>query len=117
MSVLWAQKAASVQKVLNGLSGEPVLAYTTIQTMMTVLQRKGKVERRLVGRAFEYRPLVTRESANTYELRELLYKVFGGSVDDLLRALVRSGHLDAHKLTKLRTEFVGNTEGAANDEA
>lgn len=111
MSVLWTQEAASVRKVLKGLSGEPVLAYTTIQTMMTVLQRKGKVERRLVGRAFEYRPLLTRESADLYALRELLQEVFGGSVSELLRTLARSGHLDAHQLAKLQPEAPGKYEG------
>ena len=54
MRVLWDEGSGNVQKVLQGLTGEPQLAYTTVQTTLNVLHRKGKVKRKLIGRAFEY---------------------------------------------------------------
>ena len=105
MRVLWAGGAGNVQKVLQGLTGEPHLAYTTVQTTLNVLQRKGKVERKLVGRAYEYSAIVSQEAADSHAIRDVLQKVFRGSVDDLLLSLVRSKQLDANQLAKLQAKL------------
>ncbi|WP_263351294.1 BlaI/MecI/CopY family transcriptional regulator [Acidicapsa acidisoli] len=109
MRVLWDSGAGNVQKVLQGLSGEPQLAYTTVQTTLNVLFRKGKVKRRLVGRAYEYRASVTQEAADSHAIKDVLHRVFKGSVDDLLLTLVRSRQLDARKLAQLQ-ERLRNAE-------
>lgn len=105
MRVLWDQGPANVQKVLQGLSGEPQLAYTTVQTTLNVLHRKGKVKRKLVGRAYEYSASVSQEAADSTAIKDLLKKVFGGSVDDLLLCLVRSKQLDSQKLAELQAKL------------
>src|SRR5690348_18450660 len=71
MKVLWAASPATVQAVQQALPGEPRLAYTTVQTMLNVLFRKSKVKRTLRGRAFEYRPAVSREKAAGVAIREI----------------------------------------------
>jgi BlaI family transcriptional regulator, penicillinase repressor len=105
MRVLWDDGAANVQKVLQGLTGEPQLAYTTVQTTLNVLQRKGKVKRKLVGRAYEYSAIVSQEAADSHAIKDVLQKVFRGSVDDLLLSLVRSKNLDAKKLEELQAKL------------
>src|SRR5690242_9837283 len=107
MRVLWQGGAANVQKVLQGLTGEPHLAYTTVQTTLNVLHRKGKVKRRLLGRAYEYSATVSQETADSTAIKDLLKKVFRGSVDDLLLCLVRSKQLDARKLAELQAKLQG----------
>lgn len=105
MRVLWEGGAGNVQKVLQGLTGEPQLAYTTVQTTLNVLHRKGKVKRKLVGRAFEYSPTVSQEAADSHAIKDILQKVFRGSVDDLLLCLVRSKQLDVQKLAELQAQL------------
>jgi BlaI family transcriptional regulator, penicillinase repressor len=105
MRVLWDDGAGNVQKVLQGLTGEPQLAYTTVQTTLNVLQRKGKVKRKLVGRAYEYIAIVSQEAADSLAIKDVLQKVFRGSVDDLLLSLVRSKNLDARKLEELQAKL------------
>jgi len=105
MRVLWEGGTGNVQKVVQGLKGEPQLAYTTVQTTLNVLQRKGKVRRKLVGRAYEYSATVSQEAADSHAVRDILQKVFGGSVDDLLQCLVRSRQLDAQKLAALQAKL------------
>src|SRR5215472_1391376 len=100
MRVLWKGGAGNVQAVLQGLTGDPQLAYTTVQTTLNVLHRKGKVKRRPVGRAFEYSAVVSQQAADSHAIRDVLQKVFRGSVDDLLIALVRDKHVDARKLAE-----------------
>jgi BlaI family transcriptional regulator, penicillinase repressor len=105
MRVLWEGGAGNVQKVLQGLTGDPQLAYTTVQTTLNILQHKGKVKRKLVGRAFEYSATVSQEAADSHALKDVLQKVFRGSVDDLLLSLVRSKHLDPQKLAALQAKL------------
>jgi BlaI family transcriptional regulator, penicillinase repressor len=114
MRVLWDSGAGNVQKVLQGLTGEPQLAYTTVQTTLNVLQRKGRVKRKLVGRAYEYSAIVSQEAADSHAIKDVLQKVFRGSVDDLLLSLVRSKHLDARKLAELQVKL--QTNGDAEEE-
>ena len=105
MRVLWKDGAANVQKVLQGLTGQPQLAYTTVQTTLNVLHGKGKVSRKLVGRAYEYSAIISQEAADSYAIKDLLQKIFRGSVDDLLLCLVRSKQLDAKKLADLQAKL------------
>jgi len=105
MRVLWDGGAGNVQKVLQGLTGEPRLAYTTVQTILNVLHRKVKVKRKLVGRAYEYSAIVSQEAADSHAIKDVLQKVFRGSVDDLLLSLVRSKQLDAQKLEELHAKL------------
>jgi len=105
MRVVWDVGTGNVQKILQGLTGEPQLAYTTVQTTLNVLQRKGKVKRKLVGRAYEYSAIVSQEAADSHAIKDVLQKVFRGSVDDLLLSLVRSKQLDAKKLAELQAKL------------
>jgi BlaI family transcriptional regulator, penicillinase repressor len=105
MRVLWSNGPGNVQKVLQGLTDEPQLAYTTVQTTLNVLQRKAKVKRKFVGRAYEYTAVVSQEAADSHAIKDILQKVFKGSVDDLLLCLVRSRHLDAKKLADLQMKL------------
>ena len=114
MRVLWDGGAGNIQKVLQGLAGEPQLAYTTVQTTLNVLHRKKRVKRRLVGRAYEYSAIVSQEAADAHAIKDVLQKVFRGSVDDLLLSLVRSKHLDARKLAELQVKL--QTGGDAEEE-
>lgn len=99
MQVLWENGAGTVQVVQQKLSGEP--AYTTVQTMLNILQRKGKVKRKLVGKAYEYRAVLSRDRALREAAGDLIERVFGGSVDALLMSLVKSQQLDKATLAKL----------------
>jgi BlaI family penicillinase repressor len=101
MQVLWETSPANVQTVQEGLKSSPPLAYTTVQTMLNVLHRKGKVKRKLRGRAFEYVPTVTREKITNHAVREMVERLFSGSVDGLLMNLVKTRQLDARKFAEL----------------
>jgi predicted transcriptional regulator len=110
MRVLWSEGPSNVQKVLQGLTGEPQLAYTSVQTTLNVLLRKGRVKRRLVGRAFEYSSALTQETSESHAVKDVLQKVFRGSVDDLLLTLVRDKHLNARKLAELQARLEASND-------
>jgi BlaI family transcriptional regulator, penicillinase repressor len=115
MKVLWGNERATVQSVQEKLPGEPKLAYTTVQTMLNVLHRKGKVKRTLKGRAYEYAPLVSRERAVRMTLRDVIKRFFGGSAESLVMSLVASRDLKPEKLAELK-RLVEQSERAPKEE-
>jgi len=114
MQVLWENGPSTVQMVQENLSGER-LAYTTVQTMLNILQRKGKVKRKLLGKAYEYRPVLSRDRALREAASDMLDRVFGGSVETLLMSLVKSNQLDADKLAKVQ-KLIESHEQADTEE-
>lgn len=103
MQVLWKQGPSSVAEVQQALPHEP--AYTTVQTLLNILERKGKVARRLEGRAYIYSASVTEAKASTHALRDLIDRMFGGSSEELVMSLVKSKQLDAKKLARLSRQL------------
>jgi len=114
MKVLWDAGPATVQWVQEKLPGAPKLAYTTVQTMLNVLHRKGKVKRTLKGRAYEYAPLFSREMAERTTLRDVITRFFGGSAESLVMSLVASRDLKPEKLAELK-RLVERSEAAAKE--
>jgi len=101
MNVLWETGSASVQTVQSLLAGR-ALAYTTVQTMLNVLHRKGKVKRRLKDRAYLYQPVVSRQKAVTQALGDMLDRFFGGSADSLVLSLVETRKLTPEALARIQ---------------
>jgi BlaI family penicillinase repressor len=99
MKVLWETGAANVQTVQQRLERE--LAYTTVQTMLNILHRKGKVKRALKDRAYFYRPAVSRSQVVKQAVNDLVEHLFGGSVENLVMSLVETKHLTPEKMTRL----------------
>ncbi len=99
MQVLWEQGTSTVAEVQPRLRGD--LAYTTVQTMLNVLWRKKKVKRVQEGRAFRYEPVVSRERATGSALHDLVSRMFGGSSEALLMAMVDTRQISAEDLARL----------------
>jgi BlaI family penicillinase repressor len=99
MKVLWETGPANVQTVQQHLGRE--LAYTTVQTMLNVLHRKGKAKRTLKDRAYFYRPAVSRSQVIGHAVGDLIERMFGGSAESLVMSLVETRHLTPEKLSKL----------------
>ena len=108
MQVIWRLGASTVGDVQNEL--EPPLAYTTVQTMLNILERKGKLERELQGRAYVYRAKVSEEKALGQSLRDMIDRMFGGSSEELVMSLLKSRQIDAKRLARLTEKFKEETE-------
>lgn len=100
MHVLWETGPANVQSVQQHLKRE--LAYTTVQTMLNILQRKGKVKRTLKDRAYFYKPAVSRSQVVGQHMSDIVERLFGGSAESLVMSLVETKHLTRKKLERLQ---------------
>jgi BlaI family transcriptional regulator, penicillinase repressor len=103
MQVIWKRGTSNVSAVQDGL--EQPLAYTTVQTMLNILHRKGKLKRRLRGRAYEYSAKVTEAKALHHAVRDLVDRMFGGSSEELVMSLIKSRQIDAGKIARLSKEL------------
>ena len=100
MHVLWESGPANVQSVQQNLPRP--LAYTTVQTMLNILQKKGKVKRTLQDRAYFYKPVVSRSQVVSQHMSDIVDRLFGGSAESLVMSLVETKHLTPKKLERLR---------------
>ena len=116
MQVLWDAGPGPVSAVQERLGGD--LAYTTVQTMLNVLLRKKKVRRTQVGRAFTYEAAVTRDRATGAALKDLVSRMFGGSSEAMLMALINTQAITPEQLARA-AELVkrGDDEGDDKTEA
>jgi BlaI family penicillinase repressor len=110
MQVLWDFGACTVSEVQPKLKAD--LAYTTVQTMLNVLLRKGKAKRVQEGRAFRYRAAVSRERAMGSALNDMVKRMFGGSPEALLMAMVDARQISPEELARVaeRLAFVESSE-------
>jgi BlaI family transcriptional regulator, penicillinase repressor len=108
MQVIWRRGQSTVAEVQAEL--EPQLAYTTVQTVLNILERKGKLKRELEGRAFVYAAKVSQEKAIGQSLRDMVDRMFGGSSEELVMSLVKSRQIDAKRLARL-TERLRKEKG------
>jgi BlaI family transcriptional regulator, penicillinase repressor len=110
MQVLWEAGPSTVTEVRPKVKGD--LAYTTVQTMLNVLLRKGKVKRVQEGRAFRYRAIVDQKRATGSAVEDLVRRMFGGSPEALLMTMVESRQIGAKELERL-SEMVADAEKEA----
>lgn len=115
MQVLWAAGPSTAAEVVPQLQGD--LAYNTVGTMLQVLLRKGKVKRVAEGRAYRYRAAVSRERAAGSAIGDLLKRMFGGSAEAMLLAMVDSGHVAAADLQRARKALQAAEESRKSNEA
>ena len=99
MQVIWRLGASNVGAVQEGL--EQQLAYTTVQTMLNILEKKGKLRRKLLGRSYEYSAAVSEAKASGHAVRDLVDRMFGGSNEELVMSLIKSRQIDPQRIAEL----------------
>ncbi len=100
INVLWNAGPSTVAEVREALDDD--LAYTTVLTVLRVLEDKGHVTHESEGRAHRYRPLVQRDVAASSALRRVKENLFSGSSELLLTRLVEDTSLSDDELRRMR---------------
>lgn len=104
MEVLWKKNEATVAEIAEALPEKLGLAYNTVLTTMRILEEKGYVRHNkpLQGRAFIYRPRVSRKEATRSAVRELLRRFFGHSHEALVLNILQNEELDETERQRIR---------------
>lgn len=102
MAVLWRLKRASVGEVVAALNRTRAVSYSTVQTILRILETKGYVTHDKVVRAFVYEPVVDERQARRRALRHLVRRLFEGSPSLLVLNVLEDEELDPAEREHLR---------------
>jgi len=101
MKLVWQRGDATVRDIYEALLERRKIAYTTVMTMMKILEAKGYLKKRRQDRAYLYRPAHPKNQVIGGMIREFVDRVFNGSAEPLLVHLVKSRHLSEKDLQKI----------------
>src|SRR6187200_288926 len=102
MAVLWQLRTATVGDVVAALAPERAVSYSTVQTILRILEDKAYVEHDKVARAFIYRPVVDERQARRRALRHLATRLFNGSPSLLVLNVLDDEEIDPAELTRVK---------------
>src|SRR5262245_31145768 len=90
MTVLWRLGSGTVGEVIEELPEDRRLAYTSVSTILRILEKKGVLVSRQKGRGHLYVPLVGRQEYEAWSVRDLVARLFDGAPAALVRTLLES---------------------------
>ena len=102
MKLVWQRDSATVRDIYEALLQRRKIAYTTVMTMMKILESKGYLKKRQQDRAFVYRPADRKDKVIGRMIREFMDRVFNGSAEPLLVHLVKDRHIRERDLKKIK---------------
>lgn len=102
MAVLWRLRQASVQDVVTAMNDTRAVTYSTVQTMLRILEAKGYLTHDKVARAFVYRPVIDEGQARRRALRHLVRRLFDGSPSLLVLNILEDEDLNPAEREQLR---------------
>ena len=102
MTILWRTSGGTVADVLAALPPDRTLAYTSVSTILRILEQKGVVTSEKVGRGHRYIPAVEKGDYQAFALDQVVDKVFGGQALSLVRQLVDTAGLTRKDLAALK---------------
>ena len=102
MAVLWELGSATVADVVGALLRRRPVTYSTVQTMLRILETKGYVTHEKVARAFIYRPSIDERQARLRALRQLASRLFDDSPSLLVLNVLEDDALDPEELKRLK---------------
>src|SRR5579871_2633350 len=102
MKVVWGLESATVRQVYETLLERRRIAYTTVMTMMNILEKKGFLKRREEDRAYVYSPAQPQKQVVGSMVRDFVNRVFNGSAEPLLLHLVEDRKLTEKDLEEIR---------------
>lgn len=102
LRVLWETGEVSVSEVAARLEAERPLAFTTVATLLSRLEKRGVVTRRRKGRQFLYTAAIDREDTRTSRVNELARDLFEGDVSNLVHHLLSSKEIQSGDLARVK---------------
>jgi predicted transcriptional regulator len=102
MAVLWDRDRASVADVQDALKPRQRTSYSTVQTMLRILEAKGYVTHEKSGRAFLYRAVLDRQQARRRALTHLMSRLFDNSPALLVLNVLQDERIAPDELGQLK---------------
>jgi len=105
MNAIWRLGECTIKEVQAELARERELAYTTVATVMKVLEQKHVIASRKKERVHDYRPLVAKADYEKLSLQHLANNLFDGSPGSMIMRLLGDERLAPEELKKIRASL------------
>lgn len=103
MEIIWERGPSTVQEVVDALPADSPLAYSTVLTMLRILEQKDYLTHKKDGRAFVYHATVEKQEAQRGALQHLMKRFFDDSPELLVLNLMENSSIDAADLERLKS--------------
>lgn len=111
LKTIWQRGKATVREVFDDMSAKRKIAYTTVLTMMGVLEHKGHLKKKAGERAYVYYPVAPQDKVVQGMVDEFVNRVFDGSAGPLLMHLVGDRKLAPEELNEIEKMIQSRREG------
>jgi BlaI family penicillinase repressor len=101
MKIVWARDSATVRDVYEALLERRKIAYTTVMTMMKIMEQKKYLLKTQEDRAYIYRPAKPKNQVIKGMVREFVNRVYNGSAEPLLVHLIEDQRLSRKDLEEI----------------
>lgn len=105
MQVIWDLKLAFIKDIIKHIPDESQVPYTTVSSVVRILEKKGYVGFNNYGKTYQYFPLVSKTAYAQFAFKKLLTNYFDGSVNSLLSFMVKDATLKDEEIKELG-EFI-----------
>lgn len=102
MNIVWDLKEATVRGVMDELPEDRKLAYTSVSTILRILEKKNVLRSEKQGKTHIYIPLVAKNEYEKKEAGSLVKNLFGGSKLSLVKCLIENEDLSEEELSQLK---------------
>lgn len=104
MQILWKLDSAFVKEIIEELP-EPKPAYNTVSTIVRILQQKGFVGHKPVGKSHKYHPLISKDNYTKTFMKGFVKKYFSGSYQQMVSFFTKEDNLSVNELEQLLKEL------------
>jgi BlaI family penicillinase repressor len=106
MKVLWKLERAIIRNVVDEYD-DPKPAYTTVATIMKILENKGFVDKTPIGNTYEYFPLISKKEYTKGFINRFVGKYFSNSYKSMISSLTENENLSAKEMEEIIEIFQG----------
>ena len=102
MNVLWERGEATAREITDELNKSEAIAHSTVQTLLRGLMDKGAVTHKTRNRTFVFSPKIAEDKVRKSATRDLVSRVFDGSVSDLVSHLLKNEKISKKELDEIK---------------
>lgn len=97
MQLLWQKEEAFVKEIIEDMD-EPKPAYSTVSTIIRILETKGFVGHKAFGPTYQYHPVISKEEYSHFTMKKMLNNYFDGSLKKMVSFFSKKENIDLKEM-------------------
>jgi predicted transcriptional regulator len=100
MQILWKLETGFIKDIIAEFK-KPYPAYTTVSTIVRILEEKGFVKHKAYGKTHEYFPAISKKEYRNFAFKNVFKNYFSGSAENLISYFVKENNIDIKELDEI----------------